>query len=153
MNNIKLTNVCPVLVSEDIVKTVQFYVEKLGFKYAKHYDKMDNFATLYRDSIELIVVQSKFGKFQSNVKRYGRGYDIYITPDTIEGVDVIYQEFLLKGVKVIEKPRKTDYGSYEFVAEDIEGRLIGVGLIFSNEVYFEDSNFNWVFEGRTKWVQ
>ena len=40
MKNVKLTNICPVLISEDIVKTVNFYVEKLGFKYAKHYLKI-----------------------------------------------------------------------------------------------------------------
>jgi catechol 2,3-dioxygenase-like lactoylglutathione lyase family enzyme len=141
MKSVKFTNVCPVLISEDIVKTVDFYVEKLGFKYAKHYDKIDNFATLYRDSIELVVVQAKFGKVESNTKRYGSGYDIYIDTDTIEGIDLVYQEFLSKGVKIIEQPRKTDYGSYEFVVEDIDGRLIGVGLIFSNDIYFENSDF------------
>ena len=141
MKNVKFTNVCPVLISEDIIKTVNFYVEKLGFRYAKHYDKIDNFATLYRDSIELVVVQSKFGKVESNAKRYGTGYDIYIDPDTSEGVDIIYQEFLSKGVKVVEKPKRTDYGSYEFVVEDIDGRLIGIGLIFDNKVYFENSDF------------
>lgn len=141
MKNVKLTNVCPVLISEDIVKTVSYYVEKLGFKYAKHYDKIDNFATIYRDSIELVVVQSKFGKVESNSKRYGVGYDIYIDPDTIEGVDELYREFLSKNVKVIYEPRKTDYGSYEFVVEDIDGRLIGIGLIYNNKIYFEDSNY------------
>jgi catechol 2,3-dioxygenase-like lactoylglutathione lyase family enzyme len=141
MENAKLVNVCPVLISEDIVKTVNFYVEKLGFKYAKHYDKIDNFATLYRDSIELVVVQSKFGKVESNAKRYGAGYDIYIDPNTVESVDVIYKEFLSKGVSIIEEPRKTDYGSYEFVVEDIDSRLIGVGIIFEKEIYFENSDF------------
>lgn len=141
MTNIKLTNVCPVLISEDIVKTVDFYVEKLGFRYAKHYDKIDNFASLYRDSIELVVVQSKFGKVESNTKRYGAGFDIYIDPDTIDGVDEIYKEFLSKGVKVIEEPGKTDYGSYEFVVEDIDGRLIGIGLISNQKTYFENSDY------------
>lgn len=141
MKNVKLTNVCPILISEDIAKTVNFYVEKLGFKYAKHYDKIDNFATLYRDSIELVVVQSKFGKVESNTKRYGTGYDIYIDPNTIDGVDEIYQEFLSNGVTVIKEPRKTDYGSYEFVAEDIDGRLIGIGLISNNKIYFENSDY------------
>lgn len=34
----------------------------------------------------------------------------------------VQMEFLLKDVKVIEEPRKTDYGSYEFVTEDIDGK-------------------------------
>ncbi|MBZ9623746.1 VOC family protein [Clostridium sp. FP2] len=140
MKNVKLANICPVLISEDIIKTVNFYVEKLGFKYAEHYDKIDNFATIYRDSIELVIVQSKFGKVESNAKRYGVGYYVYIDPDTIDGVTMIYQEFFSKGVKMVEEPRRTDYGSYEFVIEDIDGRLIGIGLVFDNKIYFENSD-------------
>lgn len=30
---------------------------------------------------------------------------------------------------------------YEFVIEDIDGRLIGIGLIYSNDTYFENSNY------------
>lgn len=139
-NRVKLINLCPVFVSEDVRKTVNFYVEKLGFKFAAHYDKIDNFATIYRDSIEFVIVQSKFGKVESNTKRYGAGYDAYIDTDTVDGVDIIYEEFVSNGVKIVAIPRKTDYGSYEFVIEDIDGRLIGIGLIYSNQIYFENSN-------------
>lgn len=137
---VKLANSCPVFVSQDVRKTVIFYVEKLGFKFAEHYDKIDNFATIYRDSIEFVIVQSKFGQVESNTKRYGAGYDAYIVTDTVEGIDVIYDEFKSKGVKIITEPRKTDYGSYELVIEDIDGRLIGIGLIHSNQIYFKNSN-------------
>jgi uncharacterized glyoxalase superfamily protein PhnB len=58
---------------------------------------------------------SKFGEIQSNTKRYGAGYDAYINTDMVRGVDIIYEEFISKGVNVISKPNKTDYGSYEFV--------------------------------------
>lgn len=137
---VKLTNVCPVFISEDVRKTVTFYVEKLGFKYATHYDKIDNFATLYRDSIELVIVKSNFGKIESNTIRYGSGYDAYIDTDSVDGVDIIYEELLSKGVKIVSKPRKAEYGSYEFVIEDIDGRLIGIGLIYDNKIYFKNSD-------------
>ena len=139
-NRVKIINLCPVFVSEDVRRTVNFYVEKLGFKFAAHYDKIDNFATIYRDSIEFVIVQSKFGKVESNTKRYGAGYDAYIDTDTVDGVDIIYEEFVSNGVKIVAIPRKTDYGSYEFVIEDIDGRHIGIGLIYSNQIYFENSN-------------
>lgn len=139
-NEAKLVNVCPVFTSQDIKRTVKFYVEKLGFKSAKHYDKIDNFATLYRDSIEFVIVQSKFGKVESNTKRHGVGYDAYIDPDTVEGVDKIYGEFASKNVNIVSKPQRTDYGSYEFVIEDIDGRLIGIGRIHDYETFFEDSD-------------
>jgi len=136
---VRLTNACPVFVSRDVRKTVLFYVDRLGFTSATHYDKSVDFATVYRDSIELVIVQSKFGKPESNTKRYGAGYDAYIDTDTVGGVDLVYEEVLLKGVKIVSTPRKTDYGSYEFVFEDIDGRLIGIGLIHDNGVYFQNS--------------
>ena len=139
-NKVKLTNLCPVFISEDVRKTVKFYVEKLGFKFATHYDKIDNFATIYRDSIEFVIVQSKFGKIESNTKRYGAGYDAYIDTDTVGAVDIVYEEFISKGVKIVSKPGKTDYGSYEFVIEDIDGRLIGIGLIYHKETFFKNSD-------------
>lgn len=139
-DKVKLTNLCPVFPSEDVKRTVDFYIEKLGFKSAKHYDKIDNFATLYRDSIEFVIVQAKFGRVQPNIKRYGNGYDAYIDTDTVAGVDIIYEEFISKGVKIVSEPKKTDYGSYEFVIEDIDGRLVGIGLIYDNQIYFENSD-------------
>lgn len=139
----KLVNLCPVFISEDIKKTVKFYVEELGFKFAKHYDKIENFATVYRDSIEFIIIQSKFGKVESNTQRYGVGYDAYIDPDTVDGVDILYQEYLLKNINIVSPPNKTNYGSYEFVIEDIDGRLIGIGLIYDNKTYFKDSNYTY----------
>jgi catechol 2,3-dioxygenase-like lactoylglutathione lyase family enzyme len=141
-NKARLTNVCPVFLSNDVKKTVNFYVEKLGFKYAAHFDKMDNFGTIYRDDIEFVIVQSKFGEIESNTKRHGKGYDAYIDTDTVGGVDIIFEEFKSKGVKILSEPRKTEYGSYEFVIEDIDARLIGIGLIYSNDIYFENSNYH-----------
>ena len=139
-HTVRLTNACPVFVSQDVRKTVLFYVERLGFTSATHYDKIESFATVYRDSIELVIVQSILGKPQSNTKRYGAGYDAYIDTDTVGGVDLVYEEFLLKGVTMVSSPRKTDYGSYEFVFEDVDGRRVGIGLIHDNAVYFESSD-------------
>lgn len=33
------------------------------------------------------------------------------------------------------------YGCYEFVFEDIDGRQIGVGLIYDNKTYFKNSDY------------
>ena len=136
----RFVNLCPVFVSPDIKKTVKFYTEKLGFKSAKHYDKIENFATLYRDEIEFIIVQAKQGKCESNMQRYGAGYDAYIDPATLEGIDAIHAEFKAQSVKILSKPHKTAYGSYEFVIEDIDGRQIGIGRIVEEGVYFKDSD-------------
>ena len=137
----RFINLCPVFISENIKKTVAFYTEKLGFQAAKHYDKSENFVTLYRDEIEFVIVQARQGAVLSNQVRHGAGYDAYIDPATLEGVDLIYEEYKAKGVKIIQAPHKTDYGSYEMVIEDIDGRQIGIGLIADRDTYFKNSDF------------
>jgi predicted lactoylglutathione lyase len=139
--HVKLTNICPVFVSEDVKRTTEYYVDVLGFKYASHFDKANRFAALYRDAIEIVVVQKQKGNIESNTKRYGNGFDAYIDPDTLEGVDIIFREFQEKQVKIITEPGITEYGSYEFVFEDIDGRMIGVGLIANNDRFFANSNY------------
>ena len=140
-NHVKLTNICPVFISEDVKRTTEYYVNALGFKYAGHFDKVDQFAALYRDAIEIVVVQKQKGNVESNTKRYGNGFDAYIDTDTLEGVDIVFREFQEKQVKIVTGPRITDYGSYEFVFEDIDGRMIGVGLIANNDGFFGNSNY------------
>lgn len=137
----KFTNICPVFVCDNVTKTTDYYVNVLGFKFANHFDKIDKFATVYRDSIEIVLVQKTKGEVESNENKYGNGFDAYIDTDSIDSIDIIYQEYYEKNVKIIKKPQMTDYGSYEFVFEDIDGRNIGIGLIKNNEIYFEKSNY------------
>jgi catechol 2,3-dioxygenase-like lactoylglutathione lyase family enzyme len=139
-NGVKLVNICPIFLTDDVEKTTDYYVNKLGFKYAKHFDKKDNFATVYRDSIEIVIVQKRKGKIESNNEKYGNGYDAYIDTDTLDGINLLYNEFKQNGVKIIKEPCMTDYGSLEFIFEDMDGRNIGVGLISKDEIYFKDSN-------------
>jgi len=116
------------------------YVEVLGFTYANHLDKIDHFATVYRDAVEIVIVQRKKGIIESNTQRYGAGYDAYINTDSLEGIESLYQEYQQKGVNILTSPHMTDYGSREFTFEDCEGRILGVGLIADKETYFRHSN-------------
>ena len=142
-DNSRLESLCPVFVSPNIEKTVDFYTEKLGFKSAKHYDKSEIFATLYRDNIEFVIIQAKSGKLPSTNQRNGPGNDdAYIVTATPEGVDPLYKEFKAQGVKILVEPHETDYGSYEFAIEDIDGRRIGIGRIFDKAVYFKNSDID-----------
>lgn len=139
--NIKFTNIAPVFLVENIEKTTDFYVNSLGFKYAKNFDKKDNFAAIYRDSVEIILVQKTKGDIQSNKKKYGNGFDVYINIDTKESLKLLYQECKSKNIKIFQEPCITDYGSYEFAFVDIDGRNIGIGLIVDQKTFFENSNY------------
>jgi catechol 2,3-dioxygenase-like lactoylglutathione lyase family enzyme len=141
MNSSKLVNAVITFVTSDVRKTATYYHDVLGFRVVSHYDHAEPFAALYRDSIEIVVVQAKFGEILPNRTRYGAGYDAYLDPETVEGVDEFYKEWKGKGANIANPPVMTPYGSYEFVIEDIDGRLIGIGRVKNKEAFFgEDSH-------------
>lgn len=136
--NSKLINLAAVFVTPDIKRTAAYYKDILGFSVVEHYDNAEAFAALYRDEVEIIIVQSRFGEILSNKKRHGAGYDVYLSPESVEGVDTLYLEFKEKGAKIVNPPTLTPYGSREFVIEDIDGRLIGIGCIKHRDVFFSN---------------
>lgn len=137
MERAKLVNVAPVLVSSDVRRTAEYYRDVLGFELVEHYESPEPFATLYRDSTEVVVVQAVRGRVESNTRRYGAGYDFYLDPDELAGVDLLYQELREKGAKIVAAPAMTAYGSYEFVLEDSDGRRIGIGRVKDEGVFFK----------------
>lgn len=135
MTNAKLVNAAIVLVVPNIRKTACYYRDVLGFRVVEHFDKEEKFAALYRDEIEILLVQSRFGSVQSNLECYGAGYDAYLDPESLEDVDALYQEWKEKGAIIPSPPGLTAYGCYEFVLEDIDGRRIGIGRIQHDEMF------------------
>ena len=135
MKRSKLVNAAIIFIAPDAKKTADYYRDRLGFRVVEHFDKEEKFAAMYRDEIEIIVVQSRFGEVISNQERYGAGYDVYIDPETLEDVDLLYEEWKEQGVKILTPPALTSYGCYEFVFEDIDGRRIGIGRIKNNEIF------------------
>jgi catechol 2,3-dioxygenase-like lactoylglutathione lyase family enzyme len=137
MDRARLDNIAPVLVSPDLRRTAEYYRDVLGFELVENYENAEPFATLYRDSVEIVVVQAARGEVESNSARYGAGYDIYLDPEELAGVDLLYEELRDKGAQIAAAPALTPYGSYEFVLEDIDGRRIGIGRIKDEDVFFK----------------
>lgn len=132
----KLVNCAPVLLTKDIKKTAEYYKNYLGFRTEEHFDSSEQFAALYRDETEIIIVQAKFGEVLSNRCKFGAGYDVYLVPESIEGVDDIFEQLKEKGVKIDSPPSLKPYGSYEFSIEDIDGHIIGFGQIKQTDKFF-----------------
>lgn len=134
----RLDNVAAIFISPDLRRTAEYYRDVFGFELVEHYEATDAFAALYRDSVEIIVVQARFGEVESNTARYGAGYDAYLDPEDVAGVDALYAELMKAGAQIVDKPAPTPYGSYEFVVEDIDSRLIGIGRIKDDGVFFKN---------------
>ena len=139
MSNSKLSSCAIVLVTPDIESAARYYREVLGFRVVEHYEQAEKFAALYRDSVEIVLVQAQFGKVQPNRARYGAGFDAYLVPESPRAVDEFYEEIRARGAKIVQPPARTAYGSREFVLEDIDGRLIGVGCIQDEATFFGEA--------------
>jgi uncharacterized glyoxalase superfamily protein PhnB len=137
MGTARLSSCAIVLVSEQIERTAAFYRDVLGFRVVGHHEQAEKFATLYRDGVEIVLVQATHGKVRSNREQYGAGFDVYLVPDyPDEVVETFYNEVTSRGATIVQPLGPTPYGSYEFALQDIDGRIIGVGHVKDEQRFF-----------------
>ena len=115
----------PVFPTPDIVKTAEYYAEKLGFLRIDYLDANEKHICLYRDGVEFILTQSNGQKVIPNRELYGYGGDAYVI---VRDQEALQDEYEAKGVKIVKPLHKTDYHNQEFVIEDIDGRWIYFGI-------------------------
>jgi catechol 2,3-dioxygenase-like lactoylglutathione lyase family enzyme len=125
-NEVRLLNLAAVFVVPDLARTTAFYRDRLGFRADARPDAPEPFAMLYRDSVEIVLVQGASGSVEPNRRRYGAGYDAYLSPDDVDG---FHEELLSRGVRILSAPAATPYGTYEFTFEDLDGRIVGAGQL------------------------
>jgi uncharacterized glyoxalase superfamily protein PhnB len=136
MGKARLVNAAAVFATPDVRRTAGQYRDVFGFTVVEHYEAEEPFATIYRDDVEIILVQARHGDVESNAARYGAGFDVYLDPDTVEGVDDMFEELRANGAQIVREPALTPYGSYEFVVQDVDGRLIGIGRVRDRDTFF-----------------
>ena len=135
----KLSSSAIVFVTPDLGNATRYYRDVLGFRAVEHTGRAEKFTALYRDAVEIILVQARHGAFRSNQVAYGAGYDAYLVPESLAAVQSFHDEIKSKGAAILQPPALTSYGSLEFVFSDCDGRLIGVGLIRDTDVFFESN--------------
>mgnify|MGYP003397263115 FL=1 len=111
--------------SPDIKKTAGFYVSKLGFRAVEYLKSKEPHICLYRDDIEIILLQANTNNVLPNRTLYGYGYDAYLYTGNQE---LLEKELIEKEVIFIKHLHTTDYQNSEFVIEDIDGRWLAFGL-------------------------
>ena len=109
----------------DIKRTAEYYVSKLGFRAVEYLDCKEPHICLYRDEVEIILLQANTNSVTPNRVLYGYGYDAYLYTDRQEA---LWREFAEKQVKIARPLCITDYQNKEFVIEDIDGRWVAFGL-------------------------
>ena len=107
MNRAHLVNLAAVFVSPDLRRAAEHYRDVFGFELVEHYEASEPFAALYRDEVEIVVVEATRGAVESNEARYGAGFDAYIDPATVEEVDLYHAELRERGARILSPPAMT----------------------------------------------
>jgi len=111
--NFRLENVTPILNVKDIPKSLEFYVDILGFKNAEWGD--DNFTCIIRDRTALYLCKDGQGAPGTWV---WMGFD--------GDIFSLHQQFKSLGVKIKLPP--TNYSwAYEMQIEDPDGHILRFG--------------------------
>ncbi|MFS1515755.1 VOC family protein [Bacillus sp. SCS-151] len=124
MKNLLLESHC-IFPTKNIMKTANFYEEKMGFRVANYLNSNEPHICLYRDTTEIILTKSNGQKVIPNRELYGYGYDAYFITKNQEELQ---EEMVNSNVKIVRSLDNTDYNNKEFVVEDIDGRWIAFGI-------------------------
>jgi predicted enzyme related to lactoylglutathione lyase len=106
----------PVLASSDIVRSIGFYRNVLGFE-ASTFGDPPTFAILQRGTVTLGLAGAERPAVSANWVAY-----IYVAD-----ADALYSEFNMHGAGLTEPPENKAYNCRDFTVDDPDGHLIAFG--------------------------
>jgi catechol 2,3-dioxygenase-like lactoylglutathione lyase family enzyme len=113
------SGIAPQLVVPDVVETAEFYCDKLGFELLGYFLDPPVYAMVRRDRAEIHFGKADGDRVQVNeTVRKGLGSDVYIF---VTDIHALHQEFLDRGVEIVEGPVKRVYDCTEITVRDCNG--------------------------------
>jgi uncharacterized glyoxalase superfamily protein PhnB len=124
--------VVPVFLVDDVVGTVEYYRDVLGFEPDFVYGDPPNYGSVSRgDAVFNFALSQPPGRRNSVLRAGpGSGVDAYVV---VSGVDEIYEEARDRGALIRTSPASHEYGMREFKIEDTNGYII----VFAEELEIE----------------
>ena len=122
--------VVPVFLVDDILTTVEYYRDHLGFEIDYVYGDPPNYGSVSRGGAVVHFQKAEPPGRRNGVRRAGpgNGVDAFFV---VRDVDRIHAEFAGLGAIVITGPASHDFGMREFKIEDTNGYI----LVFAQELY------------------
>ncbi len=121
--------VVPVFLVDEVVATVEYYRDKLGFTIDYVYGDPPNYGSVSRGGAVLHFTKSDPPGRRNGVRRAGPGNGVdafFVVPE----VDALHVQFAENGAIVITGPASHEYGMREFKIEDTNGYI----LVFAAEI-------------------
>ena len=109
-----------VLQVSDVLRSRDFYLQKLGFESSGLWGEPPCFCIVGRDAVTIFLDQSR-EPGDPPVNQYWAAY-IYV-----EYVDALCEEYRSNGIEIVRGPADTDYGCREIDVRDPDGHVIGFG--------------------------
>jgi uncharacterized glyoxalase superfamily protein PhnB len=121
--------VVPVFLVDDVVGTVEYYRDVLGFEPDFVYGDPPHYGSVSRGNAVLNFTRSEPPGRRNSVLRSGpgSGVDAYIV---VSDVDDIFEEVRDHGALIRTSPASHEYGMREFKIEDTNGYII----VFAEEI-------------------
>lgn len=118
-----IRQIAPQFFTTDILKTLAYYKDKLGFECLSTWQDPPVYAIVARDQHAIHFRCAPSSK--ANPNKYAEELlDAYLY---IEDADALYAEYSARGVEFTEGLRNMPWHSREFVIKDCDGRLLAFG--------------------------
>jgi predicted enzyme related to lactoylglutathione lyase len=114
----KIKKMSPQFLVADIERSIEFYINQLGFKLDFRYE--DFYSGLIKDGFSIHLKSGKPSAEERERRKNNEHLDITFS---VEGIEVLYEEILNKSVEVIQPLRDMPYGK-EFYIADPDGYII-----------------------------
>lgn len=116
----QLQRAMPVLDCTDMVRSIAFYRDKLGFD-ARVWGEPVSFAIMQRGLVTIALAKVDAGK-----AAVSRNWAAYVH---VADADALYGEFIAHGVAIAELPETRDYNCRDFIVDDPDGHMIAFGHV------------------------
>lgn len=115
----------PQFVVPDVVRSAEYYRDRIGFEILGYFRDPPVFAIVRRDGAEIHFGRSDNGEVNlNNSVRRGLGTDAYIF---ISDVISLHEELSTRGANIVEGPVERPYGRTEITVVDNDGYQIVFG--------------------------
>jgi predicted lactoylglutathione lyase len=105
----------PILNVKDLPASMDYYVQKLGFKKEWDWGEPPTFGCVRRGKVEIFLCQGCQGQ-------PGTWISIFM-----DDVDALYEEYLKSGAIILEEPKNYPWEVREMQVEDLDGHHFRMG--------------------------
>jgi catechol 2,3-dioxygenase-like lactoylglutathione lyase family enzyme len=123
----RITSQAPVLLTQDVPRAIQYWVEKLGFETTGSWGEPPEFAILKRDSARIMLGKAKADHVIIPHWQARPGtWNAYFW---IDNAKAMFAELTQRGAIIDYGLELKDYGVLEFGIHDLDGQDIGFGEV------------------------